>query len=224
MRLDCLHRRIYFNHEIFGNDSHHLDQRILYTQVWIALRRAGLPEELVALITRMADFRLPDVHRTLACYRILIVNSYGFKYRSRIWFRTPPLTRRDLSQLAALQLATFACDQGWTSHGYQGSMSWFELGVFPDGTSDDDMGKKENGSQWRRSHYNQMACRDPAFIQGPIAVPSRDGSVHLKINDCIVVRACTRNPGWQNKALKGELRFWKWFEPVQKVIASHLAQ
>jgi hypothetical protein len=129
------------------------------------------------------------------------------------------MNRKNLSRLAAVQLVTFACDQGFTKYGL--SMSWFELGVFPDGTSDDDM---ENSPHWRRSHYNQMEREGPVCIKGPIAEPAQDGTSHLKTNDCIVVRVCAKHRGWQNYALKGELRFWRWFEPVKKIVASHIVR
>jgi hypothetical protein len=172
----------------------------------------------------MAEFRAPDLQRTITCDRQISLEADDFEYRSKIWFRTPPLTRKDLSQIVALQLVTFACDQGWTTHGHQGSMSWFEIGVFPEDIIKDDM--EQNILIWRRSHYNRIACREPAFIEGPIAELMQDGTsdMEAEVGDCIVVRACVKNPGWQNNAIKGELRFWTWFEPVRKVVEAHLTR
>jgi hypothetical protein len=202
-----------------------LAHRILYTQVWIALRRARLPEELVSMITRIAELHVPDLQRTLTCDRQIALKSDSDEYNSKIWFRTPPLTRKDLSQLVALQLVTFACDQGSTMYGRESSTSWFELGVFPEDTPEDDMiDDAENEFMWRRSHYNRIACTDPTFIQGPIAELVQNKTCSLKVGDCIVVRARVKNPGWQNNATKGELRFWTRFEPVRKVVERRLAQ
>jgi hypothetical protein len=171
----------------------------------------------------MAELQIPDLLRTLESSREVSIHSSASSLSSEIWFRTPPLTRKDLSHLVALQLVTVACDQGWTTHGHQGSMSWFELGVFPGATSDDDAKKFENRRQWRRSHYNRIAYEHPAFIQGPVVALTQDGVPLLSAGDCIVVRACAKNQGWKNNATRGELRFWRWFEPVQDVVQSHLA-
>jgi hypothetical protein len=194
------------------------DTCILYTQIWLALRHR-LPEELVVLVARFSDLKVPDPARTVVCEETITVQCPDAERRTAIWFRSGVLEQRDVARTAAVQLVTVSSDQGSRQHRHTGSEGWFELGVF---AGDAPEPETEAGSGWWRSHENQPTYASPEFVMGAIMCLDKDGAPALGAGHRIVVRACAQHANWKNHGEKGELRFWRWFEPEPDVVLSRL--
>ena len=117
-----------------------LDTMYLYHQIWRTLlrgdvnpghRRRPLPPELVHLISRLADLRVPDKARSYIHSERVLVSSGG-PFQTKLWFCTSPFRDHAFDQIAAVQLFTTSNDQGWASEPERGSWTWFEWGLFSD--------------------------------------------------------------------------------------------
>ncbi|KAI0035315.1 hypothetical protein K488DRAFT_43586, partial [Vararia minispora EC-137] len=198
-------------------------------QVWLALRygtprRRRLPEELVALIMRLAGCTAPDPARTVVCTERIFLRCRTMQYISRVWFRSPALTAADVSRMAAMQLVTMSRDQGWATHAEEGPMSWFDFGVFTADTQEQEMGTERAKDRWQRSHYNRMAYGKTNFVKGDVIYFDKEGAPNIGAGECIVVRACAEHARWENRGKMGELRFWRWFEPVAGLVQTRLGK
>ncbi len=149
-----------------------------------------------------------------------------------MWFCSRNLSQDDLQNIAELQLVTWSCDQGWADDRSKGSWTWFDLGFFPSipySAEDPDRkqkvmswlqalpnGGKGNGSlrEWHPSHRNPVADGALAWRAGRIFGRDKKLWGRARSGDVLAVRACAQFSGWENKAERGELRVWKWFESV----------
>lgn len=124
--------------------------------------------------------------------------------QTKRWFTTPPLTDVDLAHIAAFQLVTSSKDQGWAGDLNTASYSWFDVGIGrPDAPPPE--------LRWNRSHHNQLRSRHFQHHEGVVIHAAKAG---WEAGDVISVWACAQFGAWSCKAESGELRFWKWFEPV----------
>jgi hypothetical protein len=191
---------------------------ILHHRLWRTLlrgsssepRRPALPPELVDLIFREAFIVTPDHDLTIASTKAIHVHANDGTIQAQIWFKSHTLT---VARTAAVQLATFAHDQGHCSQPEHGSYSWFELGVVAgDEESNDVAGVADNVDvRWMRSHCNLLATHACTHLEGPVFSAAELG---LREGGRIAVRACCQYGAWANYAQNGRLRVLKWFEPV----------
>ena len=166
--------------------------------------RPALPAELVALIVRYAEFMVPDPSRTIPVPRRIKVTAHTGDVETKRWFTTHPLTDVDLAHIAAFQLVTRSRDQGWTGDPNTASYSWFDIAI---GRPDAPVPEL----RWTRSHNNQLRSRQFCYHEG-VVISAADAN--WETGDVISVWACAQFGAWSCEAESGELRFWKWFEPV----------
>jgi hypothetical protein len=193
------------------------DIYVFYTQIWLALRH-HLPEELVVYIACLAGMKVSDPTRTVVCNEAVMVRCPSMRRHTAVWFHSGLLERKDVTRTAAMQLVTVSADQGWTTHAEEGPQSWFEFSVVADGASD----TKMEAGEWWRSHENRMAYGAPNSVEGSVFDLGGHRTPALRAGHRIFVRVCAQHEQWENRGEKGELRFWRWFEPVHDVVFARL--
>lgn len=169
------------------------------------------------MISRYAELRVPDTARTFVSPSPLSVKSQS-GFVSKLWFYTPPLDDMAVDHLAAVQLLTTSNDQGWATSSQGDSWTWFEVGVFksPEELAQcEKVGQGEQG--WRWSHGNKGATSMTQDRKGRLVTAGEDILKRLGGGSVLAVRICAKYPMWANNAHRGELKFWKWFEPVVSV-------
>ncbi|KAK7683757.1 hypothetical protein QCA50_013133 [Cerrena zonata] len=201
------------------------DHLLLYHELWRALlngqslprRRAPLPVELIRIISQQADLVVLDRELTHVHFEGIEVSARDHHVVSKLWFISHPFDKVKMVHVAGVQLATESHDQGWASHLDQGSWTWFDMAIIPfpplQNTTRDDLAQ---ASLWRKSHHNVVATMSPRELEGPVVTTDDEMWNNLQ-NDqlyAIVIRANARFAGWTNHAKKGELRVWKYFEPI----------
>ncbi|KZV71219.1 hypothetical protein PENSPDRAFT_751928 [Peniophora sp. CONT] len=191
------------------HDDIHDDTLIHYHLIWRALLhgssdRPALPTELVALIVRYSEFAVPDPARTLSAPGKVSVTASTGDIQTKRWFATPPLTDFDTAHIAAFQLVTYSKDQGWAGDPNTASYSWFDIGI---GQPNAPLAEL----RWTRSHHNKLRSSKMCHHEGAII---RAVDAGWEVGDVISVWACAQFGAWSCEAASGELRFWKWFEPV----------
>ncbi|KAK7048549.1 hypothetical protein R3P38DRAFT_3307396 [Favolaschia claudopus] len=195
--------------------------------------RPALPVELVRLIIRAADLAVPwQTHRAGRSVFVRVTTREEEPVVSRVWFWTKPL---DVENVAVVQLVTVSRDQGWVNPATEICHSWFEWGVFTSPPSAEDADYRSKGTftgfenvwstrkggkeVWRKSHGNAVASRSyeqyfgtRVGVDEEMWANTSPGSVGV-----IAVRCCAEQAMWENDARYGEVRVWKWFEPVVSV-------
>ncbi|EJD54566.1 hypothetical protein AURDEDRAFT_119009 [Auricularia subglabra TFB-10046 SS5] len=179
--------------------------------------RARLPPELVLSIFRGAEItsREGSAFDATAKQSIRVSASSG-TVKHKDWFATAPLAASTLHHLAAVRLYTTSHDQGWASRPELGSYTWFEICIAsPSARAGLVVAKRADGTELRwRSHHNPVANSTPQELRGEVFGPHHELWEYLRESNIIVVRACAQYGGWSNFAMKGALRFTKFFEPI----------
>ncbi|KAJ7760794.1 hypothetical protein B0H14DRAFT_2973422 [Mycena olivaceomarginata] len=196
---------------------------LLYHQLWRALLRGSepssrpaLPVELVRLIVRASALMVPDnqqTHRAKERVFVRVTINDEQPVVSQVWFWTKPL---HLANVAAAQLVTVSCDQGWVAPWTDVCHSWFEWGVFRRGIPAEEAWATRKAGQhiWRRSHGNPVANSSYEQHDGTKVGIDDEMWDNATEGSVIAVRACAQQALWENDAQYGEILVWKWFEPV----------
>ena len=200
-----------------------LDTIYLYHQIWRTLlrgdhdpghRRRPLPAELVHLISRLADLRVPDSARIFVHTEGIRVSSGG-TFQTKLWFCTSPFHEDALHQIAAVQLLTTSNDQGWAALPHPGPCTWFEWGLFSSAAEATVRAEVESETAgWKISHRNKIAEAEPQDLTSPLVTMDDAMWRGIAEGNIIAVRVCAAQKFWYNTAYRAEVKFWKWFSPV----------
>ncbi|KAG8740832.1 hypothetical protein FRC12_015862 [Ceratobasidium sp. 428] len=185
-------------------------------------RRPGLPEELVLLICRFANFHCLSPEYTVEENTEASVHARDAQVASTMWARSPALDARMASHIHSIQLFTDSKHQGWVSNPSAGSWSWFEIGVcrVDEGSGNLNPKTQPDGSPafWL-SHDHPVRRQDGEDKDGyKLRVGKRFGVRHpiwgyVEEGDILVVELKAQFPGWANYVRRGVLRVSTWWQP-----------
>ncbi|KAH8881049.1 FabD/lysophospholipase-like protein, partial [Thozetella sp. PMI_491] len=146
---------------------------------------------------------LPTDNQALAAGRYKIsegsaayVGAVDSEIKSKVWFRSPRLSRDLIDRLSGIQLFASSHDQGKADDVSAGLWTWIELVLLQDEHAEDPI--QEDGIElaWR-SHRNRPLSDDFSWNDGKVFSVDSDMLRFLKEGNTIGVRICARFPGWQ---------------------------
>jgi len=184
------------------------------------LQRPALPPEIVLLIFRSAQFVVPNSEPLTAVKQAeYVIRAHDSNVVRGEWFASEPMTAASLKHIAALRLDTTSHHQGFVSDPNAGMWSWFEVGVsrpLPENPAVYRLVEHmETGEPlvWL-SHENPLEARSATQLCGKVFWPDHPLWTYLKPGDKVSVLVCAQYPAWRNHALVGQIRSWRYFEPV----------
>lgn len=120
-----------------------------------------------------------------------------------------------------IRAVTRSRDQGWTTHAHEGSQSWFEIGLGTPSSATSSGPTKGASRRARRkdappieirahptekgrelvwkSHHNAMAVPEVRDYAGCEFGPDHEMWDYTRDGDVVLLRACAKNPGWDNR-------------------------
>ncbi|KAG8719043.1 hypothetical protein FRC08_003788 [Ceratobasidium sp. 394] len=183
-------------------------------------RRPRLPEELVILICRFANFHCPSAEYTFEADQAVTVRADGSSVASKIWMQSPPLTTRTLGKIHSIQLFTDSRHQGWVSDRSAGSWSWFDIGIcrLDEGSGKLNPKTKPDGLQALWTSHAHPVDRQEDMRNYELHTGKRFGPKHpiwdyADEGDVLVVEATAQFPGWANYARRGVMKVKVWWQP-----------
>jgi len=195
--------------------------------------RPGLPVEIVLIIMQLSDCVVPSKCLSISTSVKFLVESDAQSEVKKIWLATEPFTRESLSSIAALQVSTVSCNQGWVDNPNAGNYSWFEVAVgrlkvepyrsilvhdpvhirMLNESFVPSVDHLDEPVLWK-SHYNTLQGRDEKRRTGTLF--SRDHKMwdDVKEGDVLALQGCAQYPGWKCRGSHAEIIVWNYFVPT----------
>ncbi|KAF4951188.1 hypothetical protein FGADI_7679 [Fusarium gaditjirri] len=125
--------------------------------------------------------------------------------KTKIWFKSPPLTTLTLRMIRAIKLFAESHDQGSVLNLEQGNWTWFELVILDNEDATSPKKDRKGKELVVISHPNRVGSRDYEWMQGDTFDMSRHFLKSLEAGNVIAVRLCACYPGWEISARNGHL-------------------
>ncbi|KAF8602640.1 hypothetical protein BDV93DRAFT_523998 [Ceratobasidium sp. AG-I] len=185
--------------------------------------RPSLPEELVLYICRLAGFCYFNRAYSQESEEKEVGIHSGGDLVSWVWFKTPPLSKAMVNQIASVQLVTLSSHQGWVGDRSQGCWSWFEVGVAPPKRNLEPYPRAkhlpDDSAASYLSHSNRLENIGKFEVcYGDSLDYTHPLWEHVEEGDILIVTLNAQFPGWVNRCQHGILMVNTWWEPSTTMI------